>query len=131
MSTRSYKNDAGFSVVEMIFALIIVIAIVGAGVYVSHRIHTNPTAKISGVSSTSTTQPASSSGNSAATSASSSSTSGSTSAATAASIVQLTESNEQAEAGAYNSADSQIQSSATTPDSSVSNVGGAYNASNL
>ena len=110
MKVASSKDRAaGFAIVETLLILIIIAAIVGIGAYVLHQ---NKKAS-STLSSTNNT------------------TSNSAPAGTSAAIDQATQQDENAEKSADNTADKAAAADATSANPAVSNVGGAYNESNL
>lgn len=128
MTNRLIKhNQRGFAVIESLIVLVIILGLAGVGYYVYHRSHTTvartstskQTPKVGSISSTNPTVSAVQTANT------------STSAGLAASILQLTQQATQSDEAAYNSSDAQIQQNATSVDTPLSNVGGAYNASGL
>jgi prepilin-type N-terminal cleavage/methylation domain-containing protein len=118
MRNRLKNSDSGFSIVELLIVLVVIAAIVAAGIYVAHRDNKNKLASGSVVTSSSTS--------SAATSQPSSTTITPTNVS--ATIDQITQQTEQAEANTYSAADAQIQQIAVSPNAAVANMGGAYNA---
>lgn len=104
MSSQNRRvQSAGMVPVDAIIAIVVVAAIVGVGVFVIQHRQTPSTA----------------------------STIPSVTAATSASIEQLTQGDAQAEQQADKNADTQSERDATSANSAVSNVGGAYNETTL
>lgn len=103
------SGSAGFTLVETVLVLVILAAIVGVGVYVVRQ-KQNANSTLSGTSSGLRTKAP---------------------AGTSASIDQLTGQAAQTEAGADSSADNQTQQNATSANTAVSNVGGAYDEASL
>jgi len=105
-------NNAGFAAVEAVLLVVILAIIGGVGAYVAQQKHaadatlTSASAKATQVKTPVT-------------------------AGTTASIDQLTRQDAQTEANIDKSADSQTQQNATSSNSAVTNVGGAYNETNL
>lgn len=120
MSHRTNKAiEAGFVMFEAVLVVVVVAVIVGVGYYVihNHRTTTTPVANSTTSNSNSSTpnlsnQPTAPLG-------------------TTTSIDQITEQDEQSEAGIDNGADSVAQQQAVSPNSAISNLGGAFNASTL
>ncbi|HUY85365.1 MAG TPA: hypothetical protein VMU97_02510 [Candidatus Dormibacteraeota bacterium] len=111
MKTFSRQDkSAGFAIVETLLVLIILAAIVGVGAYVVRQKHNaNSTLGSTGGTATSVKAPS----------------------GTTTGIDQLTQQDAQTEAGIDSAADSGAQQSATSANSAVNNVGGAYNETNL
>ena len=95
----------------------IIVAIAAVGVYVYHHDHKKTVASVSTVSST---EPQAQTSQVTA-----------TPTGTNSGINQLIQQNEQAESSAYTTEDSQITQNAQPPTAAISNMEGAYNASNL
>lgn len=105
----------GFAVLELLLVLVIIAGIVGVGLYVlKQKQNANSLA-----ATTTSAVPASPS------------VAHVPAAGTTAAIDQLTNSEMQAEIGASGSADNQIQQDVSSTNTTVSNVGGAYNASSF
>lgn len=105
MGGRTYKDkQAGFAVVEAVLLVVLVAAIAGIGVYVVHQKHADDKT----LTSTATTA-------------------GNAPTGTTASVDQLTQQDANTESSVDNSADTSYQQTATTPNASLSNLGGAYN----
>lgn len=104
-------RSAGFAVVEALLILVILAAIVGVGAYVVRQKHNANSTLGSGTggNSTSTKAPA----------------------GTTTSIDQLTQQDAQTEAGVDAAADNSTQQTSTSANGAASNVGGAYNETNL
>lgn len=100
-------NQAGFSLVEPLLVLVIIAAIVGVGYYVMHQ-------RDNGIKL--------GSGTTAATKAAAGST---------ASVDQLTKQDAQVEENVDKGADAQTTQNATSANSSLNSVAGAYNETNL
>ena len=107
--TRLQKSQQGFSAVETVLVVVILAAIVGVGYYVWHQGQSSTTLSDNGNSSKTTKAPA----------------------GTSASIDQLTTQDAQTETAADNAADGQTSQNATSANTALTNVGGAYNESNL
>lgn len=107
--SRLRTDQKGFSMVEAVLVVVIVAAIAGVGLYVmKQKQQTNKTV----------------SSNSAATHAN-------PPQGTSASVDQLTQQDAQTEAGVDHAADNQTGQDATSANSAVSNLGGAYNETSL
>src|SRR5579884_1576898 len=104
---------AGFAVVEALLIIIIIAAVAGVGLYVMHQKNqANKTLNTTTAATTGSTSPTPAAG-------------------TTSSIDQLTKQDSQSETNIDNGADGQVQSNLTGANSDSSNVGGAYNESNL
>ncbi len=100
----------GFAIVELILVGVIIVAILGGIGYVAYqRLTTSQQVATPAATTTTTAAPA----------------------GTTASVDQLTQQDAQAETSVDASADSQTEQNATSANGTVSNVGGAYNESNL
>jgi uncharacterized protein (UPF0333 family) len=110
MSFSLKKNSkmAGFTIIEGLLILVLVVLIVGVGAYVIHKKGKKTTA----AASVSATNQAASPGSTS-------------------SIEQITQQDAQSESNIDGAADSQIQSNLNSSNGSTSNVGGAYNENNL
>lgn len=107
--SKQEDKSAGFALIEMVLILVILTAIVGVGVYVMRqKQNANSTLSSNGSALRTKAQPG-----------------------TAASIEQLTAQDAQTEAGVDSSADNQTQQDATSANTAVSNVGGAYDEASL
>lgn len=106
--TSLRKRQEGFSAVEIVLVLVIVAAVVGVGYYVWHQGQSN---QLSNNSSTPATTKAP--------------------AGTSASIDQITTQDAQTETAVDNGADKQTGQNATSADTALNNVGGAYNETSL
>jgi len=106
---KSDRKQAGVAVFEVLAVVVVLALVVGAGMYVAHK-HKTPSQAASNTSNsqTVTTKPG-----------------------TTANVDQLVEqaaSSEQTSASSY---DTQYQQAATSSDSAMSNMGGAYNDSSF
>ena len=108
MGVKSKGKQGGFALLELVLLLVIVAAIVGVGLYVVNQKSTSDNT-LSGTGSGATAKPAQ---------------------GTTASVEQLTEQDANTEAGVDKSADGSTQQTATSADSSVNSLGGAYNEAN-
>lgn len=112
MMGRKSIQASGFSAVEAVLVIVVLIGIVGAGYLVLARKHQS--ASNSNVSNASTSQPQSPPLN-----------------GTTASVSQISQADTQAETKAESAGDGQTQQSVTGANTAANNVGGAYNENNL
>ncbi len=103
------RHTGGFAAIEAVLILIIIVAVIGIGAYVLHQ-KSNSDKTLTTTSSEPVAK---------------------ASAGTTESIDQLTEQDAKDEAAVDKAGDSSLQQAATSPDTSVNNVGGAYNESNF
>jgi len=108
---RVKNNQSGFSAVEAVLVVVIIAAIAGVGYYVMRQ---KQTANDNLSGATSTTKQAAV-----------------TPTGTTANIDQLTQQDSQTEFGVDNSVDNQMGQDAASANTTVNNVGGAYNEANL
>ena len=109
--SRKTQSSGGFAVIETVLILVIVAAVIGVGGYVVKQ-NRNASKDVSSTASVATPQAAKAS-------------------STSAVIDQSALLDSTTETGLDNTADGQTINSAMSDDSSINNVGGAYNESSL
>lgn len=108
--TAHQDKSAGFALLEGLLVVVVLVAVVGVGLYIKRQKHP-ATASLTSVN-TPQTQPTAPVG-------------------TSANIDQLTQLDGQTEANVYKSGDAQTEQNAAASSAAVNNVGGAYNEANL
>jgi cytoskeletal protein RodZ len=122
MKQKLQNNDAGFAIIEALLIAVIIGAIAGVGMYVMKQKNAATATINSATTGTS---------NSTALSTSASPKPATTATSTTSSISALTQQDAITEKAVDNSTDAATQTNTTSANSAISNVGGAYNATNL
>jgi cytoskeletal protein RodZ len=103
------QGQGGFAMLELVVLVILVLALAGVGLYIAHKRHaTTPMAATSNGQTTAAAKPG-----------------------TTSSVDQITTQAAASEQNSVDSYDTEYQQAATSDNSAMSNLGGAYNESTL